>query len=291
MNDTQKVGERMPASGGGGAGAPVFVVAIDGPAGSGKSSVSKAVAGLLGFAYLDTGAVYRALTWLALRRRVEPGDPDALAALLAAFRDVRIDTDPADYRVRVAQTDVTDEIRTPEVTGRVSALARVPAVREHVNGLFRRLIAETARPGIIVEGRDITTVVAPDAPVRLLLTADAAVRAARRVGELAGAAGRDAAGALHRRDAADSRVVDFMNAADGVATLDSTRLDFAATVAAVRRIVVDARAATQAQARAVARASAKAQAGTPPHAGAGGAGQSAGRRPGEAGLETNGDDS
>lgn len=212
------------------------IVAIDGPAGSGKSSVSKAVARRVGFGYLDTGAAYRALAWHALEQGVDTTDA---AAVVAAFADFpyAISLDPDDYWVRVGGADVTAAIREPRVTDVVSAVARIPAVRERVNDLFRRLAADSDRPGVVIEGRDITTVVAPDAPVRILLTADPDVRAARRSAETTGQDAATVAAALHRRDAADSTVVDFLTAAPGVRVVDSTDLDFAQTVDAVVGVI------------------------------------------------------
>lgn len=213
-----------------------IVVAVDGPAGSGKSSVSKAAARRLGWAYLDTGAAYRALSWYVSARHVDPTDAAAVVEALPDF-DYRIGTDPESYHVFVGDHDVTEVIRTPEVTAVVSAIARVPEVREFLTGLFRRIVRATDRDGIVVEGRDITTVVCPDAPVRILLTADEAVRMARRSAELAGHSAAHVGEALRRRDEADARVVDFMNAADGVTTVDSTDLDFDQTVDAVIQVV------------------------------------------------------
>jgi cytidylate kinase len=213
-----------------------IVVAVDGPAGSGKSSVSKAAAKRLGWAYLDTGAAYRALSWYVVARRLDPADSAAVIDSLPDF-DYRIGTDPDTYHVFVGDHDVTEAIRTPEVTAVVSAIARVPEVREFLTGLFRHIIRTTDRNGIVVEGRDITTVVCPDAPVRILLTADEAVRMARRSAELAGHSAAHVGEALRRRDEADARVVDFMNAADGVTTVDSTDLDVDQTVDAVIQVV------------------------------------------------------
>ena len=213
-----------------------IVVAVDGPAGSGKSSVSKAAARRLGWAYLDTGAAYRALSWYVVARQVDPTDAAAVIDSLPDF-DYRIGTDPDTYHVFVGDDDVTETIRTPEVTAVVSAIARVPEVREFLTGLFRDIVRRTDRDGIVVEGRDITTVVCPDAPVRILLTADEAVRMARRSAELTGHSAARVGEALRRRDAADARVVDFMNAADGVTTVDSTELDFDQTVDAVIQVV------------------------------------------------------
>jgi cytidylate kinase len=212
------------------------VVAIDGPAGSGKSSVSRAAAQDLGFDYLDTGAAYRALAWVCLERGIDTLNSEAITACLSDF-DYSIGTDPEHFFVRVGHDDITEDIREPRVTTIVSAIARVPEVRSALVELFRELIAASSSPGIIVEGRDITTVVAPDASVRILLTAEAEVRMGRRSAELSGESAELTARQLTLRDAQDSRVVDFMNAADGVITVDSTDLDFDQTVLAVVELV------------------------------------------------------
>ena len=212
------------------------VVAIDGPAGSGKSSVSRASARALGFDYLDTGAAYRALAWFALESGVDPADAAAVTSLLGGF-GYGIGTDPDDYFVRVGRADVSDAIREPRVSAVVSAIARIPEVRHHLVALFRELIRGGSRPGMVVEGRDITTVVAPDAPVRILLTASEEARMARRSAELSGHSAATVGDALASRDRQDSRVVDFLNAADGVTTIDSTSLDFDQTVQAVVELV------------------------------------------------------
>ena len=208
------------------------LVAIDGPAGSGKSSVSRAAARRLGFAYLDTGAAYRALAWLVLDRNTDQTEADAVTALLKDF-DYTIGTDPDEYFVTVGETDVTDAIRSPEVSAAVSAVARVPAVREALTELFRSLAANVDRPGVVVEGRDITTIVAPEAEVRILLTASEEARMARRSAEITTQSAETVAEQLRSRDRADSQVVDFMSAADGVTTVDSTHLDFEQTIEAV----------------------------------------------------------
>lgn len=211
-------------------------IAIDGPAGSGKSSVSKAIARQLGLGYLDTGAAYRALAWHVLDRDADTDDADAVRDAAAAFPFAQ-GLDPDDRLVLVGETDVTDAIRDPRVSAAVSGVARVPEVRTQVNELFRKIVADADYAAVVVEGRDITTVVAPDAPVRILLTAAPEVRAARRAGELAGENAAAVAEALHRRDASDSRVVDFLNAAPGVDVVDSTDLDFAQTIAAVLAVI------------------------------------------------------
>ncbi|HEY4269675.1 MAG TPA: (d)CMP kinase [Galbitalea sp.] len=213
-----------------------FVVAIDGPAGSGKSSVSRASARALGFDYQDTGAAYRALALDCLNRGVDTGDPGAVINAASGF-GYSIGIDPDDYYVRLDGQDVTEVIREPRVSSAVSAVARIPEVRRHLVELFRRVIAGSTKPGIIVEGRDITTVVAPDARVRILLTASEQVRIGRRSAELHGESAEKTAQQLASRDAQDSRVVDFMNAADGVITVDSTDLDFDSTVSAVVALV------------------------------------------------------
>lgn len=220
------------------------VVAVDGPAGSGKSSVSKAAARRLGYAYLDTGAAYRAFAWHGLNADIDLEDPAAVVGALDEF-DYRITTDPAEeIAVSVAAHDVTEAIRTPRVSGVVSLVARVPEVREAVTALFRSIIVDTEKPGIVVEGRDITTVVAPDATARILLTADEDVRMKRRSAEISDVDAATTSAALRSRDRADAKVVDFMTAAQGVTTVDSTSLDFESTVDAVVDVVDKARAHT-----------------------------------------------
>ncbi|HEX4400715.1 MAG TPA: (d)CMP kinase [Galbitalea sp.] len=215
------------------------VVAIDGPAGSGKSSVSRASARVLGFDYQDTGAAYRALAWSCIAQGVDTSEPDSVIASLDAF-DYELGIDPDNYFVRVDGLDITNAIREPVVTAAVSGVAQIPEVREFMVELFRSIISGSQRPGIVVEGRDITTIVAPDASVRILLTASEQVRIGRRSAELTGESAESTARQLSSRDAQDSKVVDFLNAADGVTTLDSTDLDFDQTVSAVVALVREA---------------------------------------------------
>jgi len=212
------------------------VVAVDGPAGSGKSSVSKAVAKRLSYGFLDTGAAYRALAWHVEASAVDTDDADSVVSCLPSF-DYRTGTDPSGYRVHVGETDVTEAIRDPQISAVVSRVARVPEVRTHLIELFRSIMAAERRPGIVVEGRDITTVVAPDAPVRILLTASEEVRMARRAAELTGSSVAAVGEAMRKRDAADSKVVEFMTAAEGVTTVDSSDLDFEQTVDAMIAVV------------------------------------------------------
>ena len=195
----------------------------------------------LGAAYLDTGAMYRAVAWHCLHEGVDLADAEAVAAAAVAM-DLDQSTDPDVEAVRVGGTDVTEAIRGPEVTDTVSTVAVVIPVREELHRRQRAAIAAAGR--MVAEGRDITTVVAPDAHARVLLTASEAVRTARRSGQLAaaGETGVDA-GTLHRqvagRDARDATVSTFDRPADGVALVDSTELDFEQTVAAVLAAVED----------------------------------------------------
>jgi cytidylate kinase len=209
-----------------------FFVAIDGPAGSGKSSVSKQAARELEWGYLDTGAAYRALTWAT--QNVAGLGLEALAVtdLPKAF-EYSISTDPNNYWVKVGAEDVTEAIRATAVAESVSSVARIPEVRAYMKALTRAIVADCARPGIIVEGRDITTVVLPDAPVRLLLTASEEVRLSRRSAEIGATEHSEVARQVSQRDASDAKVVDFMNPAEGVTLIDSSDLNFAQTVAAV----------------------------------------------------------
>lgn len=211
------------------------IIAIDGPAGSGKSSVSKEVARRLGFGYLDTGAAYRALAWAQLNGRVSDVSelPDEA---LAAF-DYSISLNPDDFWVRVGDQDVTEAIRSSIVAEAVSEVARVPQVRSYMKLLTRQLVSDAGLPGVVVEGRDITTVVAPEAENRILLTASEEVRLKRRSAELDPSEAARVERQVSQRDAKDAKVVDFMTPADGVALVDSTDLDFEQTVSAVLELV------------------------------------------------------
>lgn len=207
------------------------VVAIDGPAGSGKSSVSRAVANSLGYAFLDTGAAYRALTWLALEKGVDVHDSTAVEGLVDLF-DYSISMEPAIERVSVGGVDVTSAIREPRISLAVSAIATQMPVRSWMVDKTRELAMSTDRPGVIVEGRDNTTVVFPDADVRILLTAREDIRIARRSGEIDAEAGVTTQ-SIRERDIKDSTVVEFHTAADGVHVVDSSDLSFDETVEAI----------------------------------------------------------
>lgn len=214
-------------------------VAIDGPAGSGKSSVSKAAARRLDYDYLDTGAAYRAVAWYALENGVDTSNERAVIQSLDGFH-CEFGTDPDEYFVRVNETDITDAIRDVRVTSVVSQTAKIPAVRQHLNDLFRHIMSTTRKPGIIAEGRDVTTVIAPDADARILLTASEEARMARRSAELPTQNSADTEAALKARDQADSKVSEFMVAADGVTTVDSTELDYEQTIDAVVSVIQNA---------------------------------------------------
>lgn len=210
------------------------VVAIDGPAGSGKSTVSREAARRLGYHLLDTGSVYRAIARWCLDRGMELGDRNAVVeALPEFFAAWELSLNPDESWVRLDGVDVTEAIRTTEISEQVSHIATNLGVRAAVNERFRDLLFGDDAPGIIAEGRDITTVVAPDAPVRILLTADEAVRIARRLGEKTGEQQDAVAASVVDRDARDSTVANFTTAADGVITLDSTDLTLDETIDAV----------------------------------------------------------
>jgi len=176
------------------------VVAMDGPSGSGKSSTSRGVATRLGLRYLDTGAMYRALTWWMLRNDVDVDDPDSVAAR-AAEPKLESGTDPGVPTITVDGTDVSGPIRGVDVTSAVSAVSAVPRVRAILLEMQRAIIGAG---GIVVEGRDIGTVVAPDAPVKVYLTAEPDARAVRRTAEMTGASVEAVQQDLIRRDTLDS---------------------------------------------------------------------------------------
>lgn len=207
------------------------VIAIDGPAGSGKSSVSRAVATRLGYGFLDTGAAYRALTWLALDEGADVTDDSASAKLLTTF-GYEISMDPAVERVIVNGNDVTELIRDPRVSLAVSATATQLPIRAWMVDKTRALVSGCEFPGVVVEGRDNTTVVFPEADVRILLTAREDVRISRRARELSANEGATVQ-SIRTRDERDSTVVDFLSPADGVHLVDSTDLSFDETVEAV----------------------------------------------------------
>jgi cytidylate kinase len=209
------------------------IIAIDGPAGSGKSSVSKAVAKELGFGYLDTGAAYRALTWAVLNQNLDVANSSAQE--IAQSFNYSISLDPEDYWVKVADLDLTYEIRLASVGEAVSQFASLPQVRQYMHLLTKELVNSSGLAGVVVEGRDITTAVFPDAEKRILLTASEEVRLNRRSAELP--EGTSIADQVTKRDQNDSKVVDFLVPAPGVHLVDSTELDFDSTVKAIIALV------------------------------------------------------
>jgi len=217
-----------------------LVIAIDGPSGSGKSSTARGVANRLGLAFLDTGAMYRAMTWLALHTELDRTDEDAVAQLVGrAVLDINLD--PNDARISVDGHDVTEAIRDPDVSATVSSVATNLAVRADLVARQKQLIADAGR-GIVAEGRDITTVVAPDAPVRVLLVADPAARVARRHAELGEDVDHHAVkDQVIRRDRDDSTVAEFESAAPGVTVIDSTDLSLDEVIDAICALVPNSR--------------------------------------------------
>jgi cytidylate kinase len=208
-----------------------LVIAIDGPSGSGKSSVSRAVATELGLDYLDTGSMYRAMTWFIQDLGVDVNDSEAVATAAKA-EVIQPSIDPSEPGIRVAGRDVSVEIRGPEVTQGVSAVSAVPAVRELMVTL-QRDIAANSKSGIVVEGRDICAVVLPEAPVRLFITADPEARANRRAKEN-GAEVIATKSDLEKRDLADStRAVSPLEVAPGARVIDTTYMELSEVIAQV----------------------------------------------------------
>jgi cytidylate kinase len=221
------------------AGALHGVVALDGPSGTGKTTVARKLAASLGAGYLDTGAMYRAITVAVLRAGVDPSDAVAVAELARGL-ELKIGTSPVCPSVLLDGEDVSTDIRGGDVTATVSA---VPAVRELLVAQQRRIIEELVATtgGIVVEGRDIGTVVAPDAPLKVYLTASAAIRAARRNAQDS-AAGRestvdDARQSVERRDHLDStRAASPLRAADDAVPIDTSELELEQVIIALSEL-------------------------------------------------------
>jgi cytidylate kinase len=210
-----------------------MVVAIDGPAGAGKSTVARALAERLGFRYLDTGAMYRALTWLAMQRGLDLGDAEALAQLAREQPVLFTEED----RVWIGGTDVTSSIREARVDRMVPVVARHPAVRE----VMRERQRELGRDGdVVIEGRDIGTVVAPAAKVKVFLVADREERAKRRVAERPGIGADALATDLRLRDESDA--ARMQPAADAI-EIDTTSLEVEDVVDRIEALVRERSAA------------------------------------------------
>ncbi len=217
-----------------------LVIAMDGPSGSGKSSVAKAVAQHFGLAYLDTGAMYRALTWYCLQQKVDLTDPDAILAAAQNF-PLSQGTTPDAEMIEVDGVDVVEAIREPYISENVSAIASNRGVRDLLITMQREAIKNSGYR-MVAEGRDITTVVAPDADARILLTASEEVRLARRGLQLGGTQNNEQlAQQVSARDAKDSQVNNFTQAAEGVTLVDSSDLNFEETIDAVIKAVEEAR--------------------------------------------------
>jgi cytidylate kinase len=202
---------------------PGIVVAVDGTSGSGKSSTSRGVADRLGLRYLDTGAMYRAVTWWMLRHGVDVQDPEAVAARCGEPR-LESGTDPLAPTITVDGEDVATAIREPEVNAAVSPVSAVPEVRARMVGLQRAAIEEASDgAGIVVEGRDIGSVVWPGAPVKVFLSADPEARATRRAAEEGGSDVGATEESLLARDRIDSgRAVSPLVMAEGAVHIDTT---------------------------------------------------------------------
>lgn len=219
-----------------------LVVAVDGTSGSGKSSTSRGVAERLGLRYLDTGAMFRAMTWWMLRQGVDVHDPAAVAAR-AGEPEIVSGTDPTAPTIAVDGTDVAVAIRQEDVNAAVSPVSAVPEVRARLLALQREVIA--ADGGIVVEGRDIGSVVVPDAPVKVYLSADPAARAERRTAEEGGRDVEATRASLLARDQIDSgRATAPLTMADGAVHIDTTDHTLAEVIALVVSLVEDAGART-----------------------------------------------
>ena len=215
-----------------------LVVAVDGPSGSGKSTASRAVAASLGLRYLDTGAMFRAITWAVLRDGVDPRDQDGVARV-ANSAVVDFTTDPEPIRISVDGVDVTNVIRETAVTAAVSAVSAVPAVRERLAADQRRVAADAvaAGSGVVMEGRDIGTVVLPDADVKIYLTADLQARAARRAAEQSSGNVSEVHASLLARDRIDTtRATAPLVTADDAVVIDATYLTLNEVIDAVLEI-------------------------------------------------------
>jgi GTP-binding protein len=229
-------------------------VAIDGPAGSGKSTVARRIAEVTSGGFLDTGAMYRAVAWTCLDQGIDLQDREAVAAAAESL-DLALGTDPEGATVAVGGQDITADIRTQRISGLVSAVATNTAVRPILQQRQREILRATAdeRGLCVAEGRDITTVVAPDADVRVLLSASDEARMARRAAELGLDDSEDSRERMRdqvlRRDKDDSTVSDFLTAAEGVTAIDTTDLSIEGVMERILALVDDVRARRTAEAQ------------------------------------------
>jgi GTP-binding protein len=204
----------------------MIVVAIDGPSGAGKSSTAKLIAKRAGWDYLDTGALYRAVTWLAMREKISTA-PEIIAAL--SNNTISFISDPKKPIILVGDLDVTQEIRSDEITSTVSAISALSEVRDELLVIQRRIIAQAER-GIVVEGRDIGTVVAPDAALKIYLEADISARAARRSTEISAAQDVVTQSLISRDEIDTKRAASPLAKASDAVLVDSTELTLEETV-------------------------------------------------------------
>jgi cytidylate kinase len=228
------------------------VIAIDGPAGSGKSSTSKAVAKLLGYKFLDTGAMYRAATLYCMAQEVPLEDPISvhcaimqLANETAEGMGIDISLDPEEFYMRLGGLDVTQDIRTPEVTENIHYISGNLDARPLIVQMQQDIVAEFEKSGIVLEGRDVTDVIAPHARVRILLTASNEVRARRRSVDT-GLDQAEVLNSINKRDALDSEVNDFTAETlgpqnSGVILLDNSSLTLEQTVQKVAALMGEGR--------------------------------------------------
>ena len=217
-----------------------LVIAIDGPSGSGKSTTARAVARRLGLSYLDTGAMYGAVAVAFLDAGVSPDDTAAVIEATTSA-DIELSLDPDERWVRVNGRDVNAEIREPRTAQNVSAVSSIPECRADMVRRQRALMDSDPR-GCVAEGRDITTVVYPDADLRILLTASPEARLRRRAGDMAGKLTEDQLrDQVLRRDRDDSKLVDFQTAADGVQLLDTSDMTLAEVVDAITDLAEESR--------------------------------------------------
>jgi len=214
-----------------------LVIAIDGPSGSGKSSVARGVARSLGLDYLDTGGMYRAMTWFVLSQGADVADAE-IVAQLAIEAQLKPSITPEVQDIYVGDTDVTEIIRGDLITSLVSKVAAIPAVRAVLVARQQELVTQ-ASVGIVVEGRDIGTVVLPDAFLKLYITADPSVRANRRAAQSEGDVAATQESLLARDHADSTRQVSPLELADDAILLDTTHMDLPEVIEHVLALVAE----------------------------------------------------